>query len=410
MATPAAAPPAAGHRRNKSSTSVLKSIIAPKSHKRMLSEGLELKQDQLAHPPYMPASNFKTPLLPPDHPHSQLRAATRTENIPINPPSPRKAQDVKPARPKGLHKKTLSSVSLRTLTKQDDKPKEKSTDARRGQEEDGMSVKPKKTKSSTNLATMFGRGRSKENKLSPVKASKDQENRTPPSSSNAPAPPRTPIWAEFSSQEPLQEISTTSKVPLNDQRRSIEEEIARYTPQAYSPSKQRNFFEYGQPALQKRPAVKERPKSMVVPKSTSTTSLLETFSRKKSSERVPLSDTKGNEGRVKETTSSKMVPARPQLGRASTDISRRDDGARLPEPPAAAAKKPNRVMAAVAAFNGKSRQTDAPSSPTKLDPKVVDEEFEIVLVSIILGVRLYMLTHLGIAKHPNTSARSDANP
>jgi hypothetical protein len=238
-------------------------------------------------------------------------------------------------------------------------------------------------KSSTNLATMFGRGKSKENKQSPVKAPRDQENTTPPSSSNALAPPRTPIWAEFSSQEPLREISTTSKVPLNDQRRSIEDEIAHYTPQAYSPTKQRNFFEYGQPALLKRPAVKERPKSMVVPKSTSTTSLLDTFSRKKSNERVPLSDTKGNETRIKESTNSKPVLARPMLGRASTDTNGRDDGARLPAPPAAAAKKPNRVMAAVAAFNGKSRQGDTPNSPTKLDPKVVDDEFEIVLVSVM---------------------------
>jgi hypothetical protein len=379
MATPElAAPAAAGHRRNKSS-SVLKSIMTPKSHKRAPSDGLELKKNQPVHAPYMPASNLQAPLLPPDHPHSQLRGATRTENIPINPPSPQKA----PSSPKkSLHKKTLSSVSLRTLAKRDEKASnKKSMDVKRPREDEVLTEKPKKTKSSTNLAAMFGKGRSKESKQqSPTKQSRDQENRTPPNSANSSAPPRAPIWAEFSST-PLQEITTTSSVPLNDQRRSIEEEIALYTPQNYSPTKQRNFFDFGQPSLQQRPAAKERPKSMVVPKTTSTTSLLETFSRKKSSERVPLSDTKGNESRTKESSNFKSIPPRPPMGRSSTDTSRKEAKSGSAAQPTVATKKPNRVMAAVAAFNGKSRQMESPMSPTKLDPKMVDAEFEDVLVS-----------------------------
>jgi hypothetical protein len=360
---------------------VLKSLIASKNHKRTPSDGLELKKNQPANAPYMPTSNFQAPVLPPDHPHSQVRATTRTENIPINPPSPEKSQDAKPSRPKSLHKKTLSSVSLRSLARKEEKPKDKkSMDIRRPREEDVTGAKPKKTKSSTNLAAMFGKGRSKESKQSPVKQPQDQENTTPPSSADAPAPPRPPIWAEFSST-PLQEVTTTSRVPLNDQRRSTEEEIAVYSPQAYSPTKQRNFFDYGQPSLQQRPAAKERPKSMVVPKNTSTTSLLGTFSRKKSNERVPLSDTKGNESRVRENAPSKSIPPRPPMGRSSTDISRKDGTSKTTVQPSVATKKPNRVMAAVAAFNGKSRQMEAPSSPTKLDPKMVDTEFEEVLVS-----------------------------
>jgi hypothetical protein len=41
-------------------------------------------------------------------------------------------------------------------------------------------------------------------------------------------------------------------------------------------------------------------------------------------------------------------------------------------------------MAAVAAFNGRTKPTDAPaaSPPKELDPKVVDAEFEEVLVSL----------------------------
>jgi hypothetical protein len=392
MATPDSGVFAAGHRRNKSS-SVLKSIIAPKSHKRTPSDGLALKKNPSANPPYMPASTMQAPLLPPDHPHSAIRAATRTENVPLNPPSLQKGPDASSSPKKSLHKKTLSSVSLRSLAKKEDKDTgmgvgKKSTDTRRPRPEDITGDKPKKTKSSTNLAAMFGKGRSRSRspvKQQPRDGEGDQENTTPPSSANANAhaPPRTPIWAEFSSDTPQQDAATTtSKVPLNDQRGSLEEEIAMYTPQQYSPSKQRNFFDYGQPSLQKqkRPATKERPKSLVEPKSTSTTSLLETFSRKKTNDRVPLSDTKGNEGRIKESTSSKSIPPRPTMGRAGTDTSRKNEPARSATEPVTAAKKPNRVMAAVAAFNGKSRQMEAPTSPVKLDPRTVDAEFEVVLV------------------------------
>lgn len=407
MAAPETAAPAAGHRRNKSS-SVLKSLMTPKNHKRAPSDGLELKKNHPVTAPYLPTSNFRAPMLPPDHPDSQMRVATRTENIPINPPSPQKSRFAPSSPKKSLHKKTLSTVSLRSLAKGEEKTNgKKSMDVRRPREDEVDAEKPKKSKSSTNLAAMFGKGRSKEGKQSPTKQPTDKENTTPPSSANAEVPPHAPIWAEFSST-PLQEVTTTSRVPLNDQRRSIEEEIALYTPQNYSPTKQRNFFDYGQPSLQQRPAGKERPKSMVVPKSTSTTSILETFSRKKSNERVPLSDTKGNEGRTKENASSRAT-SRPPMGRASTDTSRKADTSRSDSQPAVAAKKPNRVMAAVAAFNGRSRQMEAPTSPTKLDPKVVDTEFEEVLVCTLIFGAVATLTAVGIAKHPYTPTRSDAN-
>jgi hypothetical protein len=387
MAAPEMAPPAAGHRRNKSA-SVLKSIVMSRGHRRTPTDGAPLHNNQIVAPPYLPASSFQAPLLPPDHPHSQLRAAARTENIPIDQTSPRKSQDTRSSPKKSLHKKTLSSVSLRSLVNKEDKPRDKqSSDSRPSPVDTQMGAKPKKTKSSTNLAAMFGKGRSKDkdSKQSPVKVASDKENTTPPNSATTMAPPRPPIWAEFSSQ---QELSTTSKVPLNDQRRSIEEEIALYTPQNYSPSKQRNFFEYGQPAL--RPAPKERPKSMVVPKTTSTSSLLNTFSRKKSNERAPLGDTKGNEVRTRDESPSKSKPPRPTLSRASTDTGARDYSVKpmAPPPPTSPTKKQNRVMAAVAAFNGKAKQVAGePAASTKLDPKTVDAEFEVVLVSVFATSR-----------------------
>lgn len=380
MATTGAAVDRPGHRRNKSS-SVLKSIIAPKSHKRSPSDGAALTKNQPDNRAYNPAALFVNglPLLPPDHPHSHLRSADRDQNIPSNPPSPRKSHDAKASPVKGLHKKTLSSVSLRSLGREKDKDKTKEKQSRepsRAREEVPMAGKPKKTKSSTNLAGMFSKNKqSKEPKSTP---GRDKENTTPPSSATAAGPVQTPIWAQFSSQLPLQEVTTTSKVPLND-RHSLEEEIARYTPDNYSPSKQRNFFDYGQPSLQKRPQVKERPKSTILPTGNSTTSLFDTLSRKKSNDRVPLSDSKGNGGKMKQSASSKSIPSPGLLGRTTSDEDKKDDAAKQVSN---ATKRTNRVMAAVAALNGKTKRTDASStSPVKMDPKVVDAEFEAVLES-----------------------------
>ncbi|KAF2465404.1 uncharacterized protein BDR25DRAFT_318286 [Lindgomyces ingoldianus] len=365
MAATSAAVDQRGHRRNKSS-SVLKSIIVPKNHRRSPSDGTTLSNP--------------TPLLLPDHPRSQVRSAARTQNIPSNPSTPRKSQEVKQSPAKGLHKKTLSTVSLRSLGKDKDRDTMKGKQSRepsRVREETRVAEKPKKTKSSTNLAAMFQKAKSpKAGKRTPTQ--KDKENTTPPSSSNAAAPVQTPIWAQFSSQ-PFQEVTTTSKVPLND-RRSIEQEIRLYTPADYSPSKQRNFFDYGQPSLQKRPVIKERPKSTILSTSASATSLFETLSRKMNNDRVPLSDSRGNEGRSNGASPPKGATTRSMLKRTSSDghkSKERTTAKQQPSPP----KKGNRVMAAVAAFNGRNREPQAGTPQVKLDRKIVEAEFEAVLES-----------------------------
>lgn len=364
----------AEHRRNKSA-SMLKSLVLP-GYKRAPADGMAWKKEPHAVQPCAPQGLVHgAPLLPPDHPHSQQRDANRSHNIPIDPPaSPHKPQDTREGRPGGLHKKTLSSVSLRTLGRDKEKPKDsKSREPSRTRQED-MSKSHKKSKSRTNLRGLFG----KDKHLHDAKETHNKENTTPPGTSAAASPLHTPIWAEFSSQ-PVQDITTTTQVPLNDQRRSMEEEIALYTPSNYSPSKGRNFFDYGQPSLQKKPQVKERPKSFMG--SASTASLLETLTRKKSDDRVPLGDTKGNGGRAKESPSKSVAP-RPPLTRASTDTITQETAS--PKKSSNAEKRQSRVMAAVAAFNGKSKQADKgtpATSPTKLDPKVVDAEFEEVLES-----------------------------
>ena len=82
---------------------------------------------------------------------------------------------------------------------------------------------------------------------------------TPPSTAPT-APP--PIWAQFATQ-PITDLSSTMKVPIND-KRNVEEEMALYTPQEYSPSKGRNFHDE-QPTLAQRGGIKTRPQSLYLP-------------------------------------------------------------------------------------------------------------------------------------------------
>lgn len=359
-----ASPAPVSHQRTKS-TGILKGLVS-KGHSRAETAVYDASPAAL--------------MLPPDHPHSQLRTANRTQPIPTNAPtSPRKPQESKeqPARG-GMHKKSMSSVSLRSLGIDKERP---SRESGRTWGEDSTS--PKKIKSSANLVSLFRKNKQPEAPRVPVR---DKENTTPPSTSNTTEPLHTPIWAQFSSQ-PLQDVSATSKVPLNDQRRSGDEDIAIYSPQDYSPSKQRNFFEHSQPSLQNKSPPKPRPKSVFLPTSGSTASLLDTFKARKSTsvERPPLADTKGNEGRAKESFATKTTNPRGFLSRASSDYGQTSNAPKaVPDSP----KKQSRVMAAVAAFNGKSkantRSATSPTSPVKLDPKVVDVEFESVLVSVRL--------------------------
>jgi hypothetical protein len=315
-------------------------------------------------------------MLPPDHPHTQQRALGQIHNPPSTAASPRKSKDVKESKPKGLNKKTLSSMSLRSLGKDKDKEEKKSRELSRAHAEKDIAGISKKDKTSTNLAAVFQKSKTSKEDKRASQYVKDKENTTPPGSAVAPQV-QTPIWAQFSSQLPFQEVRSTTTIPLND-RRSIEQEIALYTPTEYSPSKQHNFTsDYGeQPSLQKRPVLKERPKSSFLPSSGSTANFMESLSRKISGERAPLSATKGNGTDANSRgvkTRSMMMQQTSSEGCRSTDAKTRTGQT--------VGQKGNRVMAAVAVFNGKAKDAGVEMS-APLSPKVVDEEFEAVLVCI----------------------------
>lgn len=242
---------------------------------------------------------------------------------------------------------------------------------------------PKKAKSSTNLAGVFARmNRSSKDLSTQVqKAGKDKENTSPTVQTSG--TPDTPIWAQFSSQQ----ASNTSRPPTRDSKSSnnLQDEINKYTPQAYSPSKQRNFNgTFDEPGAQ--PTLgKSRPQSAHV---ASTEGFLGTIGRKFSNR----SGDSAEGARKSEDVKRRDMPT--QTGRVSMErsriqqqnnVDRKASGSSTEQP---AKEKLNvtkrgRVMAAVAAFQGKAKEV--PAEPKKedppLDPKAVDAAFEAVLES-----------------------------
>ncbi|KAF2089389.1 hypothetical protein K490DRAFT_36749 [Saccharata proteae CBS 121410] len=356
-----------GHKRNKSA-STIRNIFGGKGHKRNASNGSSLPALENAPPPVSNDSLLLGTLLPPDHPHSKI--LSEMNNQPNNAAVPRKSKDSKEHPLKGLHKKTMSSVSLRSLANKD-KDKEKSEEEAKEKRRSRKQEKVKKTKSTTSLSAVFSK--SKPGKEKPTV---DKENTTPPTS--AVEPQHTPIWAEFATQKPADayhEITTTTTIPLS----GVDDEIARYTPAEYSPSKQHSFYE--QPALR-------RPRSNATPRSSASgsrpSSFIESISRKISDEHKSPEDIRtqdvnhGSTWRARGERIAKKFEENP-ITRRSGSKTRKASDEKQREGIVNAHKKAtgSRVMAAVAAING--RRNIEPGTP--LDPEKIDIEFEAVLES-----------------------------
>lgn len=374
-------------------TSRLKSIITPRNTGRNASDGISLsptkspKKKENANPNQI--NNTTQPyFLPSDHPHSRQQLLEQSHNRDHTRISPRKPIEVYEDESKnlGMHIKTKSSVSLKALVG-NEKIKARKTSS----PEKPGGKKPKKTKSSTGLSALLSRSKSSTDLTTEEKSqSKDKENRTPPSTADI-APP--PIWAQFASR-PFEGHANFAKVPLNDAR-DIANEISLYTPAEYSPSKGRNFMDYQAPTLSRKVEPKPRPKSAVLSSSASKTSFAETISglrhrgeqkdqlRPLSGQKQPQNDGERQRSSVERQRSS--VEKKQSSQRTSTERQRKSEGAE--ERDARAAKRGSRVMAAVAAFNGKSQHSDVSTGIDKkpleppLDPKAIETAFESLLVS-----------------------------
>jgi hypothetical protein len=371
------------HRRNKSA-SVLMSIISSKPNKRTTSDdkilpGRPLKENAASFHPFL--AGIHKPILPQDHPHAGHRVLGEIAPNNNQQSSSRRAAAPSEQRPR-LHKKTASTISLRSMAKDKEdgngkskeKPSKETREEKPSKETREEKPKPKKTKSSTNLASVFSKVKSPKTEPDNRGQSRDKENTTPPGS--AVNPPQTPIWAQFASLG-TQEIGSITKVPLNDGR-TIEEEIALYEPKDYSPSKQRNFYGYAQPTLGNKP----RPKSEVISGNPSSTSIFEAMTRKISNEgnnrrrslmgsRRNSSEEESGKERPEKSRSSKPKPA------SSTPI----EAISMP-------KRISRVKAAVAAINNLNNRTnktvkERSGQAPEMDPKEIDAALEAVLVGNI---------------------------
>ncbi|KAH0563253.1 hypothetical protein GP486_002177 [Trichoglossum hirsutum] len=374
------------HKRTKSS--VLRSIIIPRNHKRNPSSGAAISCSipTDSQNSYDPAITL--PLLHIDSPNTKTAPLgelfRNQECVPTSPKKQTSRPDDRPATSPGKpsHEKTLSSVSLSSfVAKQKEKGGKSKNEEGTGDESKDAGKKPKKSKSQTNLQALLSRPKSSRGYEQALESrnSKDKENRTPPTSPMAMPPP---IYAQFTSQ-PLQSAAMTNRPwgIVSD----VDREMSLYTPQAYTPSKQRNFHGlYEGPTLAKRDVVtSKRPKSAYLPSSTSTSSFAETLAgiRKSSTNRALPSvlsrDVSGKEkkpgaGQTRRVSWEERVLKQRSSGEDSRPIAER------PKEGLTVAKRGSRVMAAVAALNGKSKDS---SKEVQMSPKNIESAFEALLDS-----------------------------
>lgn len=363
--------------RKRSKSSVLKSMIpgnrkpSSKCNKQPSWDGDNDGKDD-----YMYLRNQS--ILPPDHPHTRQHLGEDSGNRNTTNASPKKpveAQKENKSRIGGNQTMTRSA-SFKSFVGM-----EKETQSRKKHEKE-VEKKMEKSKSSTSISAILSRPRSsKVVKAVDTHRQNDKENQTPPSSAGM-APP--PIWAQFASQG-FEDLSHTTMIPLND-RFAIEEEAALYTPRDYSPSKQRNFQDDQKPTLSRRAEPKPRPKSECIASGPTPASFAETVSglRKpgRGKNQVYTANQQQQTGPGADASRKFSVDKSHLCERRSSMENRKVNndsaGSNLPMPQRGA-----RVMAAVAAFNGKTK--DLPKEPPKdtetdqLDPKAIESAFESLL-------------------------------
>lgn len=382
----------------KTTSSVLKSIMAPAMHHRDQSRDQRYPNEssQMVSPIRQVIPVGKV-VLPPGQFHMKLQTNEDLSNHDVLRSSPTKPIEVyeDKRKPWDVQKKETSSASIKSvvggengLTEEDRQPKK------------SENMKPKKSKSSTSLSALLSKAKPSKDLGSDYEIrQKDKENQTPPRSSDAaPAPP---IWAQFATQ-PAKEPATTRKVPLNDAR-DINDEMALYTPRDYSPSKQRNFHDY-QPNLPRKSEPKPRPKSAFFPSDRSTASFAETFSKLRNINKI-ATHPDGPKQILQSRRSVDNGRGSPSYDESSERIFRKEhrkvssDSSKFI---ATVGKRGSRVMAVVAAFNGKAKESvkeqerETPNIP--VDVKGIENAFESLLVGLHVWYPWAKLTNSGFEK------------
>ena len=386
-------------------SSKLRSIISPRNHRRSPSGSRTILPPQIDHTsPSKSTTTGPAPLLPPNHPHATQRSReesrSKDSSCRLSPTKPVEVY-VDEHKSMGLRKKSKSSVSLKSLM-----GNEKNKTPKAASPNKQENKKPKKSKSSTSLSGLIARPKSsKGSEADDTKEPREKENLTPPTTGDI-APP--PIWAQFASQ-PFQGYPISKKIPLNDVE--VDDEVALYTPQDYSPSKQRNFGDHDYPTLSRRIQMKSRPKSAALYSASSQKSFTETLSNlRKRSHNKGDARPRPEQQVSQESRQESRKASREKNRRISTEQQRpieQIDGA-----PLSKAKPGSKVMAAVAAFNGIAQGSTNPKqsmedSNTRLDSDAINDAFEKLLVCMTVLYCYLRLMILGFEEHTAKCARQD---
>lgn len=320
--------------RSPTKPSVLRAMLSPKNHKKTFS------------------TNDATPLAAQQGGRSEDGTNATTMQLPLAERAPNRdvADGAAPnGRPmaheekRGLHKKTKSAVSLKSL---------KSYMERNNQKPDGgEEMKPKKAKSSNSLAAILKRPQREKNEG--TKEAGNKENCSPERVSEDLTAPGDMQSEQRYAEEPIKQYEP-------EKQRSLRDEVSLYTPKGYSPAQQRNFYGYHQPSLARPSEPKPRPKSEFLG-----------ANRKMKDFLSP------------QAASSSMRTAEAQDGSPSKSHQRSRTLSRprsYPEKePAESKSKASRVQAAISIFNAKEQDTELQAH---LDSKELESDFEKLLVSM----------------------------
>ncbi|EGC43206.1 conserved hypothetical protein [Histoplasma capsulatum var. duboisii H88] len=331
-----------------SKTSGLRSIFPSKAHKRNHSAGSALIGNALPND----HTSMPPPMLPLDHPHSYtqwpLSEVSHNGHQPSNARLRNKSSEANSDY--SLHKKTKSSVSLRSLMKDFTTPNKTPSPEITVREK-----KAKKTKSSTSLSAIFRRSQRGRRDNTSNKQQKDKENMNPP---HSPTVEISPLYSHFGSTSQQQVQGGNRYLP--ERGRTLDEEMSLYTPRGYSPSKQRNFHGHQLPFLTKRSDTKPRPKSeFVLPTSSFMKDMLASVQRSGASNEQQwqkAGDSRANHVRRGSPTEHELKK-------------RHEPGG----------KRGSRVLAAITALNAKEKAMEPPQKP--LDSDGIEGAFEALLDS-----------------------------
>ena len=250
-----------------------------------------------------------------------------------------------------MHKKTGSTVSLKDIIM--GKDKNAALDGASGPQTSPMKS-PKKNKSSTNLAGLLKKRSKKDLK----EDTRNQENVSP---SKQQSVIRTPLWEQYATR-PLEGSDGKVQYPQS-QSRTLQDEIALYTPKDYSeyrPAEQRNFH-----GLESTPVDYKPPQRPYLEHRSSRSSI---FTENLDDNDAPeLKRPKSRDQSSHRPNSSRVVEQAVQTPVAN-------DTQRKPH-------RASKVLDAISIFDMKSRK-ETPITPTddsSLSPQELDSAFEKVL-------------------------------